>query len=83
MECNPQSQIEVSYSNVKVGFNLADIVINDRIIIEIKAAENLYEDYEAQLTNYLRATDIQVGLSFNFGKKPQIKKKGFSTEYNR
>ena len=48
---------------------------------EIKAAENLCEEHEAQLTNYLRATDIEVGILLNFGKKAEFKRKVFSTEY--
>jgi GxxExxY protein len=73
--------IEVFYDDVKVGFYIADIIVNDCVIIEVKAAEALCEEHEAQLTNYLRATDIEVGILLNFGKKAGFKRKVFSTEY--
>jgi len=79
--CKSQYQIEVHYDEVKVGFYIADIVVNDTVIIEIKAAEALCEEHEAQLTNYLRATEIEVGLLLNFGKKADFKRKVFSKEY--
>lgn len=83
LECKPQAQIEVFYDNVKVGFYIADIIINDKVIIEIKAAESICEEHEAQLTNYLKATNIEVGLLLNFGKKPQVKRKVYSAEYKK
>ena len=76
-----QYPIEVFYDNLKVGFYIADIVVNNCVIIEIKAAEAICEEHEAQLTNYLRATDIEVGLLLNFGKKAELKRKVFSEEY--
>lgn len=79
--CTPQFPISVYYQHSKVGFYIADIVVNNAVIIEIKAAENLCEEHEAQLTNYLRATDIKVGILLNFGKKPVFKRKVFSFEY--
>ena len=81
--CKSQYQIEVYYDEVKVGFYIADIVVNDTVIIEIKAAEALCEEHEAQLTNYLRATEIEVGLLLNFGKKADFKRKVFSKEYKQ
>ena len=81
LTCKSQYQIQVFYDEVKVGFYIADIVVNDILIIEIKATESLCEEHEAQLTNYLRATDIEVGLLLNFGKKADFKRKVFSNEY--
>lgn len=81
LECIAQSPIHVFYDDVKVGFYIADIIVNDCIIIEVKAAESLCEEHEAQLTNYLRATDIEVGMLLNFGKKASFKRKVFSAEY--
>ena len=83
LDCKPQAQIEVFYENIKVGFYIADIIVNEKVIVEIKAAENMCEEHEAQLTNYLKATTIEVGLLLNFGKKPQIKRKVYSAEYKR
>jgi GxxExxY protein len=81
LECQPLAPIDVFYENHKVGFYIADIIVNSRVIIEIKAAECLCEEHEAQLTNYLKATDIEVGILLNFGKKPEFKRKVFSKEY--
>jgi GxxExxY protein len=81
LECMAQCPIEVFYDDVKVGFYIADIIVNSCVIIEVKAAETLCEEHEAQLTNYLRATDIEVGILLNFGKKAEFKRKVFSTEY--
>ena len=81
LECVAQYPVEVFYDDLKVGFYIADIIVNNCVIVEIKAAEALCEEHEAQLTNYLRATDIEVGLLLNFGKKIEFKRKVFSTEY--
>jgi GxxExxY protein len=81
LECQPLFPIDVHYENHKVGFYIADIIVNSCVIIEIKAAECLCEEHEAQLTNYLKATDIEVGILLNFGKKPEFKRKVFSKEY--
>lgn len=51
------------------------------LIVELKAAEALCEEHEAQLLNYLRATDIEYGLLLNFGKIPQIKRKVWTNIY--
>lgn len=77
----PQYQVDVYYDEIKVGLYVADILVNDCVIVEIKAAEFFCEEHEAQLTNYLRATDIEVGLLLNFGKKAEIKRKVFSSQY--
>jgi GxxExxY protein len=81
LECIAQRPIEVFYDHLKVGFYIADIVVNNCVIVEIKAAEAICEEHEAQLTNYLRATDIEVGLLLNFGKKIEFKRKVFSKEF--
>ncbi|MCR4342874.1 MAG: GxxExxY protein, partial [Patescibacteria group bacterium] len=49
----------------------------DKVIIEIKAAKTIANEHEAQLLNYLKAMDIEVGLLLNFGDKPEIKRKAF------
>jgi GxxExxY protein len=72
-------QLKVYYKNVEVGEYYPDLIVDDKIIIELKAAEYLVPENEAQLINYLKATDIEVGLLFNFGKKPEFKRKIFET----
>ena len=61
-----QVPIEVSYKGEIVGEYYADLVVEDKVIIELKAQENLSKAYEAQLINYLRATKIRVGLLVNY-----------------
>mgnify|MGYP000754843122 CR=1 FL=1 len=73
-----QKQIKVFYEDNLVGEYFADLVVEDKIIIELKAAEILIEEHELQLINYLKATDMEVGLLLNFGKKPEVRRKIFS-----
>ncbi|WP_027126134.1 GxxExxY protein [Gelidibacter mesophilus] len=75
-----QKRIRVYYKQQQVGDYYADLIVSEAVIIEIKAAESLCEEHEFQLINYLKATEIEVGLLLNFGKKPQIKRKVFSNE---
>jgi GxxExxY protein len=79
--CSRQVPIDVFYEQEKVGCYFADVIVNDTVISEIKAAESLCEEHEAQLINYLKATRIEVGLLLNFGKKPGFKRKVFSAEF--
>ena len=72
-----QSPIKVFYENEIMGEYFADILVEDKVIVEIKAAKNLALDHEAQLLNYLKATDKEVGLLLNYGRKPEIKRKVF------
>lgn len=53
LQCTSQFSVKVYYDNLQVGFYMADIIVNESVIIEIKAAEALCEQHEAQLTNYL------------------------------
>lgn len=77
-EC--QKKIKVHYSGDVVGDYYADIVVEGRVILELKAAEALVHEHEQQLINYLRATEIEVGLLLNFGKKPEIRRKIFTND---
>ena len=74
---NAQAPIKVLYEGKVVGEYYADILVEDKIIIELKASNNLTGENEAQLLNYLKATHIEVGLLFNFGPKPEVKRKAF------
>ena len=75
-----QKPIKVFYEEKNVGEYFADLIVNDEVIIELKAAESLCEEHELQLINYLKATEIEIGLLLNFGKKPEIKRKIFSNK---
>jgi GxxExxY protein len=70
-------QVKVFYKNTEVGEYYPDLVVNDSIILELKASECLVEENEWQLLNYLRSTHIEVGLLLNFGKKPEFRRKVF------
>ena len=70
-----QHPIEVHYNKELIGEYYADILVDDKVIVEIKATRTLAPEHEAQLLNYLKATDIEVGLLLNFGPEPQIKRK--------
>ena len=70
-----QKKIKVYYKDIEVGDYIADIIVNDLVILELKAQEYLVEANEFQLINYLKATDCEVGLLLNFGKKPEFIRK--------
>jgi GxxExxY protein len=72
-----QYAIKVFYEDEIVGEYFADILVEGKVIVEIKAARILTLENEAQLLNYLKATDKEVGLLLNFGPKPEIKRKVF------
>jgi len=72
-----QAPIKVFYGDQVVGEYFADLLVDGKVIVEIKAAKALIAEYEAQLLNYLKATDVEVGLLLNFGPKPEIRRKAF------
>ena len=74
-----QAPIILFYEGEPVGHYVADIIVNDLVILEIKSVETIVEAHEAQLLNYLRATGIEVGLVLNFGPKLQITRKVYET----
>jgi GxxExxY protein len=78
-----QKQIKVYYRGRQVGEYYADLLVNECVILELKAAETLAEEHELQLINYLKATEIEVGLLLNFGKKPQFCRKIFTNDRKR
>lgn len=78
LNCLRQQPIDVFYDDQKAGLYYADLIVNDCVIIELKAAEGIALEHEAQLTNYLKATEIEVGLLLNFGREPQQKRKIFA-----
>jgi len=80
MNLSIQSQvgINVYYEGQEVGLYYADILVEGVVILELKAGQGFIEEHEAQLINYLKATDIEIGLLLNFGVKPVVKRKIFS-----
>ena len=80
LRCERQRPIKVYYKDHQVGEYFADLIVEDGVIIELKAAEGLVEEHEFQLIKYLKATEIEVGLLLNFGKKPLFKRKIFTNQ---
>jgi GxxExxY protein len=81
--CTSQLPIVVYYENQQVGEYYADIIVENCVIIEIKASECLVEEHEFQLINYLKATEFEIGLLLNFGKNPDFKRKIFTNDRKR
>jgi len=67
----------VYFEGLIVGDFVADLIVDDKVIIEIKAVSALSPAHEVQLVNYLKATGIQVGLLVNFGEKIKIVRRVF------
>ncbi len=80
LQVEQQKNIKVFYESEQVGEYFADLLVNDLVIVELKAAENLCEEHEAQLLNYLKATELEAGLLLNFGKEPQFKRKLYTND---
>ena len=81
-DCLSQKPIKVYFDNEIVGEYFADIVVEEKVIIELKAVNKLSSVHEVQLVNYLKATGIEVGLLLNFGSKPEVRRRVFSKDYS-
>ena len=75
-----QASMSVWFRSSSIGEFKADLIVNDLVIIEIKAARALEPAHEAQLLNYLRCTEIEVGLLLNFGPRPTFRRMAFANE---
>ena len=75
LKAETQKEIRVRYKDEDVGSYYADIIVNDEIILELKAIENLTKAHEAQLLNYLKGTGLTLGFLINFGKEKAIYKR--------
>jgi GxxExxY protein len=73
-----QVPITVYYEGQVVGEYFADLLVQDRVILELKVADEMTNAHQAQLLNYLKATNLEVGLVLNFGPKPEFKRKIFT-----
>lgn len=70
-----QIPIQVYYQGEVIGDFVSDLLVEKRLVVELKAIEKLTKLHEAQLVNYLTATGLDIGLLINFGKSVQIKRK--------
>lgn len=80
-----QRPIKVYFKNQLVGEYYADLLIEDKVIVELKACELLMNAHVAKLMNYLKATEIEVGLLLNFGEEAEFKRIIYTNDkkYNR
>ncbi len=81
LTCERQKNIKVYYNEIEIGDYYADIIVEDCVIIELKAVGSIAPEHEVQLVNYLKATEIEVGLLLNFGPAPQFKRRVFTNNY--
>ncbi|MBT0652206.1 GxxExxY protein [Geobacter luticola] len=81
LKAKVQYPITVQYNGEPVGEYFADILVEDEVIVEIKAAKTLLNEHEAQLLNYLKGTGKEVGLLLNFGPSPQVKRRVFDNSH--
>ena len=72
-----QARIVVYFGGKEIGEYFADLLVDNVVIVEIKAVSRWLPEHEAQLLNYLRATPYEVGLLLNFGPKPDFRRKVF------
>jgi GxxExxY protein len=79
LKVEQQLHVHVFYHGGVVGEYIADMVINDIVLLELKATQKIIEDHAAQLLNYLKATNIEVGLVLNFGPNAEFRRKIFDT----
>jgi len=70
-----QAPVKVLYDGQVVGDYFADLLVEGRVIVEIKAVEALVKAHEVQLVNYLAATGMEVGLLINFGASVKVRRK--------
>ncbi len=75
-----QKQIKVYYKSQLVGDYFADLLIEDSIILELKACECLMDEHKAQLLNYLKATEVEIGLLLNFGTTSEFKRSIYTND---
>lgn len=78
LKCETEKPIKVYFDGRVVGDYRADILVEDCIMLELKASEEYSPAFDNQLINYLKATEIEVGYVLNFGKKPKYSRKVFS-----
>ena len=83
LNCERQKSINVYYDDENVGEYFADILVEKKVIVELKAVEKLLKKHETQLYNYLKATDVEVGLVLNFGEEAKFKRMVFENKYKK
>ena len=80
LDVEQQAPITVYFADQIVGEFLADLLIQGKVILELKSVKTLTDQHEAQLFNYLKATRVEVGLLLNFGPKAEFKRRVFDND---
>ncbi len=80
LQVRQQVAIPVYFQGRLVGEYQADLLVEELVIVELKAVSRLLAEHQAQLLNYLRATPYEVGLLLNFGPKPEFIRKAYDNE---
>ena len=75
LQADMEKKIRVHYDGQSIGDFVADVIVENKIILELKCIKQNNPMHEAQLVNYLKATGIEVGLLINFGEQVEIKRK--------
>lgn len=75
MKCECQKPIDVFYKGELVGHYVPDMIVEDHVIVELKAVADLRPEHEWQLVNYLKACQKEIGLLINFGHSVKVKRK--------
>ena len=75
IQAEKEKRIKVYYNDHLVGEYAADIIVENKVILELKSVKDFHPAHSAQLVNYLKATGIEIGLLINFGESVQIKRK--------
>ena len=81
LRCSNQLPIQVFYDDQVVGDYTADILVEEIVIVELKGIESLAPIHETIVVNYLKGTELEVGLLLNFGPKPEYKRRVLTKEY--
>ena len=77
LRVDQQYPVPVTYDGELVGDYVADLLVEGKVIVEVKGVSSLESAHEVQLVNYLKATGVEVGLLINFGRKVEAKRKVF------
>jgi GxxExxY protein len=75
--------LEIFFRGAVIASDKADVIVENKVLLELKSARLISPEHEAQLMNYLRCTGIEVGLLLNFGPRPQFKRIVFSNSRKR
>ena len=77
-----QVSLKVTFRDVIVGDFRADMIVEGKVLLELKAVETLAKEHFAQLLNYLKTTGIEIGMAINFGN-PRLQYRRFENRFNR